>query len=167
MAGHLSPGSGSRCPLSAPSQAPGPQVLQTSPVGVSRSWTQTAKQGVTGKLWTSSSRRKEWRERPPQARRTRMQGRPPKRKRLWTLWASCGRSPGPGEPLLLAGSRASGDDSSPTAGSRKLHLWAVALSGHLAAPSPSTSPYLCGWAQVSPAPSWSQGGPHRHLLARH
>lgn len=110
---------GIRCPLSAPSQAPGPRVLQTSPAGMSRSWTQTAKQGMMGRLLTSSSNRKEWRERPPQTRRMRMQGGPLKRKRLWTLWASCGRSPCSGEPILLAGSRFSGDESSLSAGSQK------------------------------------------------
>lgn len=157
------------CPLaagssdspSAPSQAPNLQGLQTSPAEMSLFWTQTAKQGMLGRLSTSSSSRSKQRGRPPQARRMRMQRSPQKRRRSWTLWASCGRCPRP----LPAGSRLSRDGSSIPSGSmRPLPLptpWALTLCGLVhwgkwlaARPSPVslglssaiTCPYLLtGW----------------------
>uniref|UniRef100_A0A8D1S2U7 Uncharacterized protein n=1 Tax=Sus scrofa TaxID=9823 RepID=A0A8D1S2U7_PIG len=87
--------------------APDRPVPRISAAETALSWTQTAKQGTTGMLLTSSSSRTRWRVKacPPWARRARMQGSPRERRRRrrpWTLWASCGRSPLPGGPWSIS-----------------------------------------------------------------
>lgn len=88
-----------RCPF-LPPQAPDPQGPEISPAETFLSWTQTARQGTTGRHLTSSSSRNQQRGRPPHARRVKMRASLQKRRRrrLWTLWASCGRCPVLGGP---------------------------------------------------------------------